>query len=83
MRAGSDNFRWGAIRGIMKQIKAKGIEVVVYEPELLSADFFYSRVERDFSRLKRGVDIIVANRMLSELDDVSEKVFTRDLFGAH
>ena len=66
----------------MKRIKAKGIEVVVYEPELSKAEFFNSRVERDFGEFKRCVDIILANRMLPELNDVSEKVFTRDLYGA-
>ena len=82
MKAESDNFRESSIQGIMKRIKAAGIEVVVYEPELNQIVFLNSRVENDLCKFKLGVDIILANRMVPELEDCTKKVFSRDLFGA-
>lgn len=82
MKAGSDNFRQSSIQGIVKRLKAKGVKVIVHEPTFDAPEFYRSRVMQNLDAFKLEADLIVANRLTDEIADISDRVFTRDLFGA-
>jgi UDPglucose 6-dehydrogenase len=82
MKTGSDNFRSSAIQCIIERIKAKGIEVIIYEPTLDAEEFFHSKVIKDIDKFKQMSDIVVANRLEKNIDDIKNKVYTRDIFGS-